>query len=71
MDGDLVYWNNVQELLEEKQHEHISGKRRLFTDLSKVSLKAVLLHNGNKFPSVPLVGAVHIKEKCENLQVLL
>ena len=31
----------------------------------------MLLHNGNKFPSVPLVGAVHMKVMCESLQVLL
>jgi hypothetical protein len=29
-------------------------------ELSKVSLKAVSLHNGNKFRSVPLAGAVHV-----------
>jgi len=71
MDSDLVYWNNVRELLEELQLEHISGQRRLFTDLFNFSSKAVSLHNGNKFPSGPLAGAVHIKEKCKNLQVLL
>ena len=31
----------------------------------------VLLHNGNKFPSVPLAHAVHMKEIYENLQVML
>jgi len=31
----------------------------------------VFLHNGNKFPSIPLVHAAHMKEKYENLQVLL
>jgi len=34
-------------------------------------LKAVLLHNGNKFHSIPLARAVHVKEMHENLQVLL
>ena len=28
---------------------------------SKVSLKALLLHNGNKFPSVPLANAAEMK----------
>ena len=34
-------------------------------------MKAVLLQKGNKFPSIPLVHAVHMKETYENLQVLL
>jgi hypothetical protein len=48
--------------MEELQLEHFSGQWRLFIDSSKASLKAVLLHNGNKFPSVPLAHAVHMKE---------
>jgi hypothetical protein len=48
--------------MEELQLEHTSGQWRLFIDLSEVILKAVLLHNGKKFPSVPLVQAVHMKE---------
>jgi len=71
MDGDLRYWNNIRELMEELQLEHTSGQWRLFIDLSKISLKAVLLHNGNKFLSIPLVHAVHVKETYENLQFFL
>ena len=37
----------------------------------KVSLKAVLLHNGNKFPSVPLDKAVHVTQTHENRLILL
>jgi hypothetical protein len=57
--------------MEELQLEHTCGQWRLFIDSSKVSLKAMLLHNGNKFPSVPLAHTVHMKEPYENLQVLL
>jgi hypothetical protein len=35
---------------------------RLFIDSSLVSLKAVLIHNGNKYPSIPLAHAVHMKD---------
>jgi len=38
---------------------------------SKVSLKALLLHNGNKFPSVPPAHAAEMKESYENMKVLL
>jgi len=47
--------------MEELRLEHTSGQRRLFIDSSKVHLKKVLLHNGNRFPSIPVAGAVHIK----------
>jgi hypothetical protein len=57
--------------MEELQLEHTSEQWGFFIDLSKVSLKAVLLHNGNTFLSIPLVHAVHVKEMCENHQVLL
>ena len=32
LDGDLVYWNNIQELIEELQPEHTSGQWRIFVD---------------------------------------
>jgi hypothetical protein len=53
------------------QLEHTSGRWRLPTYSSKVSLKTVLLRNGGKFPSVPLADAVHVKATYENLHVLL
>jgi hypothetical protein len=52
----------MQELKKELLLEHTSEQWRLFMDLSKVILKAVLLHNGNKFPSFPLAYTVHMKE---------
>jgi len=36
-----------------------------------VSLKVVLLHNGNKFPSVPLAHAANMKESYESMKLLL
>jgi hypothetical protein len=57
--------------MEELKLEHTSGQWRLFIDSSKVSVKAVLLLNGNKFPSIPLVHAVHMKETYKYLEVLL
>jgi hypothetical protein len=43
----------------------------LFIDSSNVSLKAVLLHIGNKLPSVPLAHAANMKESYENMKLLL
>ena len=38
---------------------------------SKVSLKVVLLHNGNRLPSVPLAHAANGKESYEGMKLLL
>ena len=44
---------------------------RLFIDSSKLSLKAILLHTGNRLPSVPIGHADHTKETYINMKVLL
>ena len=44
---------------------------RLFIDSSTRSLKAVLLHNGNKYPSIPLAYSIQMKEDNENVKQLL
>uniref|UniRef100_A0A0L8GSF7 Uncharacterized protein n=1 Tax=Octopus bimaculoides TaxID=37653 RepID=A0A0L8GSF7_OCTBM len=40
-----------------------SNERHLFIASSSSILKAVLLHNGKMFPSLPLVYFMHLKEK--------
>jgi hypothetical protein len=52
-------------------HEYKPDQWRLFVDSSKVSLKVVLLNNGNRFPSVPLAHAANMKESCESMKLLL
>lgn len=42
-----------------------------FVDSSKLSLKAVLLRNRNKLPSVPLAHVTNMEEAYENLKQLL
>ncbi|GFU88997.1 uncharacterized protein TNCV_2894451 [Trichonephila clavipes] len=44
---------------------------RLFIHSSKRSLKAVLLHKGNRYASVPVGHSVHLKECYENLEFIL
>ena len=51
-------------------HEFNPDQWHLFIDLSKVSLKAVLLHNGNRFSSVPLAHAANMKESYESMKLL-
>ena len=46
VDGD-PYCNDVCGLMEELQLQHVADQWTLFINSSKLSLKAVLLHNGN------------------------
>jgi hypothetical protein len=47
--------------------EYKENEWQLFIDSSKRSLKAVLLHNGNNYASIPIGHSVHLKESYENL----
>ena len=42
----------------------------LLIDSSKLSLKAVLLHNGNNLPSIPVGHSMH-NESYENMKILM
>ena len=55
----VVFCNDVCPLWKFFYHEFNPDQWRLFIDSSKVSLKEVLLHNGNRFPSVPLAHAAN------------
>jgi len=70
-ENDLDYCNNICAGMDVLDHEHKTTEWRLFVDSSKSSLKAVLLHNDNKFPSVPLAYATNMKETYGNLKILL
>jgi len=48
-----------------------SDQWRLFIDLSKVSLKVVLIHNRKRMPSIPLAHAANMKESYESMKLLL
>ena len=71
MDNGLCYCNNVKCLFTAIGVEHNPTQWRLFIDSSTRSLKAVLLHNGNKYPSVPVAHSVQMKEDYENVKHLL
>jgi hypothetical protein len=52
-------------------HEYNPEQCRLFTDSSKVSLKVVLLHKGDRFPSIPLAHSTNLMESYESMKLLL
>ncbi|GFU90785.1 uncharacterized protein TNCV_4870171 [Trichonephila clavipes] len=70
-EGDLVFCNNVPAILEMFKIMYKPEEWRLFIDSSKRSSKAVLLHNGNRYASVPVEHSVHLKECYENLEFIL
>ena len=66
-EDDLVFCYDVDGL----GIKHDPQEWRLSIDSSKLSLKAVLLHNGKQHPSIAVGYAVHMKETYVNLQQLL
>ena len=69
--NDVVFCNDVCSVMEFFGHEYNPDQWRLFIYSSKVSLKFVLLHNGNRFPSTPLAHAANMKESYETIKLLL
>ncbi|GBM49429.1 hypothetical protein AVEN_149702-1 [Araneus ventricosus] len=70
LDGYVIFCNDVDSLFTTLGLQN-AQEWRLLIDSSKVSLKAVLLHNGNKDPSIPVGYAVRIKETYETLKHML
>ncbi|XP_058879412.1 uncharacterized protein LOC131737009 [Acipenser ruthenus] len=67
----LCFCHNVTSLFEAIGIACNQNEWRLFIDSSSRSLKAVLLHNGNKYPSLPLAHSVHLKEDYNSIKTLL
>ena len=71
MEEIFVYCHNVAGLLQAMACIYVPTEWRLFIDSSKASLKCVLLHNGNRYASIPIGHCVHLKETYENMKLLL
>ena len=71
MERGLVACNDIDGLTQTLNINHNPLDWRLFTDSSKLSLKAVLLHIGNTLPSIPVGHSVHTKEPYENMKILM
>ena len=63
----VVFCNDVCSVMEVLVHEYNPDQWRLFIDSSKVSLKVVLLHIGNRSPSVSLAHAANMNESYESI----
>jgi hypothetical protein len=71
MERDLVDCSDIDGLMKTLNINHNPLDWRLFTDSSKLSLKAVLLHNGNTLPSIPVGHSMHNKESHKNVNILM
>ena len=71
MERDLVACTDIDGLMQTLNINLNSLDWQLFIDSSKLSLKAVLLHNGNTLPSIPVGHSVRNKELYENMKILM
>ena len=67
----LCFCNNVTGLFEAIGITYNPSEWRIFIDSSSRSLNAVLLHNGNNYPSLPMVHSGHLKEDYTSVKILL
>ena len=67
----ILYCSNVHGLMKQVGIEYDPSQWRLFIDSNKCSLKAVLLHNWNEFASLPVAHSVTLKEKYNDLALIL
>lgn len=58
----LIFFTDIDGLLTALACEHDLLEQRLFFDLSVLSLRAVLIHNGNMHPLIPIDSPGHMKE---------
>lgn len=68
---NICFCNDIVSLMGELKIPYDTNEWRLFIDGSKTSLKAVLLHNGNKSPSIPVAYSTVLKETYENMKSIL
>jgi len=71
MGKGLVACTDIDGLMQTLSINHNPLDWRLFIDSSNLSLKAILLRNGNTLPSIPVGHSVHNKESYENLKILM
>ena len=67
----LYFCRDVDGIFAEIGFLHEPRAWRLFIDSSIGSLKGVLLHNGNQYPSIPVAHSTHLKEDYDNVKFLL
>jgi hypothetical protein len=71
-DNNLVFCNDIGNLLKKTGlSKYNPSEWHLFIDISKRSLKCVLLHNGNKYGSIPIGHSTRMKEEYKAISLVL
>lgn len=70
-ENGACFCTDVNGLMNQLGNEHLPDEWRLFIDSSTASLKGVLLHNGNKKPSIPVAHIVGLTETYESMKFIL
>jgi hypothetical protein len=71
MEMGLATCTDIDGLMQTLNINHNPLDWRHFIDSSKLSLKTVLLHNGNTLPSTPVGHSVHNKESYKNTKITM
>ena len=71
MERVLVVCTEFDGLMQTLNINHNPLNWRLYIDSSKLSLKAVFLHNTNTLPSITVGHSEHKKESYENVKILM
>jgi hypothetical protein len=71
MEERLCFCSDISGLFKVICFPHRPQDSRLFIDSSTRRHNAVLLHNGNQHPSIPVAYSVHLKEDYGNIKLLL
>lgn len=67
----MWHCHDINELFNSLSQQHVPSEWRLLIESSQRSLKAVLLHNRNSKPSIPIAHSVHLSESYDDLKILL
>ena len=67
----ITYCPYIEHLFDQFEHKYKPENWRLFIDSSVNSLKAVLVHIGNEYPSVPIAYAKGIEESYDSMKDIL
>lgn len=69
--GNYCFCHDVPGLFQALKQKYDPTEWRVFIDGGKNSIKAVLLHKGNKKPSIPIGHVSNIKESYESMKKIL
>jgi len=71
MERGLAACTDIDGLMQTLNINHSPLDWRLLIESSKLSLKAVLHHNGNTLPSIPVGHSMHNKESYVNIKIVM